>query len=151
MKLALIVLAFVLATAPAFAAEEDMHAGDSGPQTFVALLELTVNPMEEGGAELLGNHIDYLGELYDAGVLLMAGPFADDEETHQGMLILRAANLEEAMGYIEGDPTNQAGGLIVHSVRAFWDAFNAGEGRRFSREEFDAMMAAQMESAAAAK
>lgn len=64
----------------------------------------------------LAAHLAYQKDLEARGVTFAAGPFADDTETAwsgEGMIIVRAASLAEAIDLANADPMHQAG------VRAF--------------------------------
>ena len=141
MKLALCaVLALMVGIQVAFAAEEGEMSEMQGPQLFVAVLELAVDPENPEHHALLAEHVDYLGGLFAAGSLVLGGPFTDT--SNQGMLLLRTDSLEEAQALVEGDPTMAAGAMTVIWIRPFWDAFNAHEGRGFSSEDLEAMHSA---------
>ncbi|MBI3470264.1 MAG: DinB family protein [Candidatus Solibacter usitatus] len=57
-------------------------------------------------------HLGYMRKMHEAGKLLVAGPFADGGQM-RGMVIYKAASLEEAKAWAEGDPAVQAGRLTV--------------------------------------
>ena len=60
----------------------------------------------------LGAHLDYQKDLDARGVTFAAGPFADDSETEwsgEGMIIVRAADLEEAIAIAMADPMHKSG------------------------------------------
>lgn len=62
--------------------------------------------------ETLADHLAYLATLEARGALFLAGPLSDEtgeEMQGQGMLILRAASLEEARALAEGDPMHATG------------------------------------------
>jgi uncharacterized protein YciI len=52
-------------------------------------------------AEILKNHVSYLKELDSKGQLLLTGPFLDRKG---GMVIIKAASLDEAEKIAESDP-----------------------------------------------
>jgi uncharacterized protein YciI len=148
MKLALcLFLVALLGIGTAVAAEEEM--APQGPSLFVAHLELTLMPEDEGYQDMLGQHIDHLLSLYEAGQLVMAGPFMTEGAT-SGLLILRTGSLEEATALVEADPSFEAGVVNVLWLRPWWDAFNVHEGKSFSSADLAAMMEAEAEQAAAA-
>jgi len=62
--------------------------------------------------EHLGAHLAYQKDLETRGVTFAAGPFADDTETQwsgEGMIIVRAASLEEAQAIADADPMHSSG------------------------------------------
>lgn len=62
--------------------------------------------------EKLQVHLDYQRDLERRGVLLAAGPLSDEKGeawTGRGMIILRAASLEEARRIAEADPMHASG------------------------------------------
>ena len=62
--------------------------------------------------DVLPDHLAYIGSLEKSGKLMMAGPMSDDtgeEMQGQGMLVLRAASLEEAKALADGDPMHSSG------------------------------------------
>ena len=63
----------------------------------------------------LEKHIGYMKGFYDKGLIVMGGPFLDGSG---GMMIMRAASLEEATKLANEDPAVKAGLLRVE-VRAW--------------------------------
>lgn len=60
----------------------------------------------------IGPHLDYQKKLEAEGTLFAAGPFSDDaEETWEGegMVILRAASLDDARAIAADDPMHKCG------------------------------------------
>ncbi|MHA7777581.1 YciI family protein [Roseibium sp. M-1] len=60
----------------------------------------------------LPDHLAYQAELEAAGKLAFAGPVSDpsgEEMTGEGMIIYRAASMEEARALAEADPMHQRG------------------------------------------
>ncbi len=65
-------------------------------------------------------HLSHLRAMYEAGKLVLAGPFDEQkDETLRGMCLYRVATLEEARTLAEGDPAVKAGRLAVE-VLAWW-------------------------------
>ncbi len=69
-----------------------------------------------GGIEALHDqlpaHLTYQKDLETRGITFGAGPFADDTETEwsgEGMIIIRAASLAEAVAIAEVDPMHSSG------------------------------------------
>jgi uncharacterized protein YciI len=63
-------------------------------------------------AELQKQHLAHLTAMGKAGRLVIAGPLLDDG-TIRGLLVYKAASLEEAKGWAEADPAVKAGRLKV--------------------------------------
>jgi uncharacterized protein YciI len=71
----------------------------------------------EGGdtperVELQKQHIGHLKKMHELGRLLIAGPLLDDGRI-RGLLVYKAASLEEARSWAEADPAVKAGRLKV--------------------------------------
>jgi len=65
-------------------------------------------PMEDN----LQDHLAYQLELERKGIMFAAGPFADDGEAHwegEGMVIIRAADIEAARKIAAEDPMHKSG------------------------------------------
>lgn len=57
-------------------------------------------------------HLKYQVELEEKGIMFGAGPFWTDDEAHwagEGMVIIRAASLDEARRIAEADPMHKSG------------------------------------------
>ncbi len=63
-------------------------------------------------AEIQKQHLAHLTKMADAGRLVLAGPLLDDG-TIRGLLIYKAASIEEARAWAEADPAIKAGRLKV--------------------------------------
>ena len=75
------------------------------------ILTTPTGPLE-ALAEHLGAHLAYQKDLEARGVTFAAGPFADDAERQwsgEGMIIVRAASLDEARAIAEADPMHRSG------------------------------------------
>ncbi len=60
----------------------------------------------------LGIHLEYQRELEKRGVIVAAGPLSDEsgtEWTGKGMIVLRAATLQEARAIADADPMHRDG------------------------------------------
>jgi uncharacterized protein YciI len=71
---------------------------------FVAVLEFT--DREELRLQTRPTHREYLRSLFDAGKLVMSGPWTDDTGA---MLIYEAADIAEAERLLNADPYRTAG------------------------------------------
>lgn len=64
--------------------------------------------------EIQQAHLAHMGALGEAGHLVIAGPFADQEdETLRGLALYQVGSVEEARRMAEADPAVQAGRLEV--------------------------------------
>ncbi len=84
--------------------------GVLGMQLYVVL----TTPAGDMDAVLaqMGPHLAFQKQLEQDGIMFGAGPFADDDEqiwSGAGMVILRAANVEEAREIAARDPMHQSG------------------------------------------
>ncbi|QCB46861.1 YciI family protein [Hydrogenophaga sp. PAMC20947] len=62
--------------------------------------------------EHLAEHLRYQKDLEARGITFGAGPFANDSETEwsgEGMVIVRAASMQEARALAEADPMHRSG------------------------------------------
>jgi predicted enzyme related to lactoylglutathione lyase/uncharacterized protein YciI len=135
-------LACVLSATAAQAAADTAAPADY----YVARLHLAApDDMSQEQQQTLLAHIGHLAELYDQGVLFMAGPF---ESGHDGLCIVMAHSLDEARGYIDSDPSVQSGLMQVQSIDKWWAAENRPDNRRFDAEDFKRMMEQQPAPAA---
>ena len=60
----------------------------------------------------LPDHLAYQGKMEAAGHLFLAGPLSDEAGegmSGNGLIIYRAANLEEAKSFADGDPMHERG------------------------------------------
>ena len=93
--------------------EYKAHAKERGSLAFEAYVAVsTPAKAPEEVAKVLPDHLAYIGELERRGALMFAGPLSDETGERMeamGMLILRAASLEEARALAEGDPMHKTG------------------------------------------
>lgn len=66
----------------------------------------------ETAKRLQGEHLAYMDDQHKQGKLVFAGPFVDGG-IHRGLVVYRAASMEEAKTRAEGDPMIKAGRLAV--------------------------------------
>jgi len=62
--------------------------------------------------ENVAAHLAYQHEIEQKGIMVAAGPFADDAEenmTGEGMIIIRANSMEEARAIADADPMHKSG------------------------------------------
>jgi uncharacterized protein len=71
--------------------------------------------MSDGEEQIIGEHFMYLKEALKRGQLIMAGPSVNGEF---GLVIYRAASMEDAQRFMEADPAI-AQGLMAADVYEF--------------------------------
>lgn len=81
----------------------------------------TAPTLDEAAAHALqAQHLAHLRAMYEAGKLVLAGPFDEQrDQTLRGMCLYRVASSEEARRLAEADPAVKAGRLAVE-VLAWW-------------------------------
>ncbi|HET7292936.1 MAG TPA: YciI family protein [Vicinamibacteria bacterium] len=63
-------------------------------------------------AELQKQHLAHMARMHKEGRLLIAGPLLDDG-TIRGLVVYKAASIDEARAFAEADPAVKAGRLAV--------------------------------------
>jgi uncharacterized protein len=90
---------------------------------YVVLLKRAPKaPKLEGSAleELQKKHLAHLRAMYEAGKMVIAGPFDEQrDQAMRGMCLYRVASIDEARNLAEQDPMVKAGRLQVE-VLAWW-------------------------------
>lgn len=84
--------------------------------TLYLILLTYTSPVDEITAAL-DDHRAYLRRAYDAGRFLVSGPRVPAPATG-GVILARAASLEEAQSYVRDDPFHQRG-LATHEIIPF--------------------------------
>ncbi|MBX2815628.1 MAG: hypothetical protein KTR24_06515 [Saprospiraceae bacterium] len=79
---------------------------------------------EAEASRIQKEHLAYLGDLFEKGVICMNGPFGDDGSI-RGATVYRTATLEEAKKLAGNDPAVKAGRLEVE-VHPWWLARGSG-------------------------
>ncbi len=69
------------------------------------------HPAEEA-KKIQALHMEHLNMMHKEGMLLMAGPFADDHDI-KGILIMNAPDADQIKQLVESDPAIKAGRLIA--------------------------------------
>ena len=72
----------------------------------------------EEAARLQQQHLQYLGNLYEEGMIVLNGPTGDDGDI-RGFSVYSTATIEEAERLASADPMVQAGRLEVE-VKPWW-------------------------------
>ena len=89
------------------------HAAERGALAFEAYVAVSTparDPAEV--ATVLTDHLAYVQQLERDGAIIFAGPLSDesgDRMDAMGMLVFRAASLEEARSLAENDPMHSTG------------------------------------------
>lgn len=79
---------------------------------------------QEEAMKLQGEHLSYLGGLYEQGIINLNGPSGGDSDI-RGFSVYNVATIEEAREYAENDPMVKAGRLKVE-VHPWWLAKGSG-------------------------
>lgn len=134
MRPALIGIILTLAAGPALA--QDGQAPAKPPATIptVYVIQYKTGPAWLVGKPLrdqpMGPHGVYMRKLFAEGRMLAAGPTVNTEGdaplVDGGVILLRAASLDEAKAVMAADPAITAG-LFVGEVRTWRVAFSKGE------------------------
>jgi len=129
MRLVLAATMLALAAAPALAQE-----AKPAPLPTVYVIHYKTGPAWKVGKPLreqaIGPHGEYMRKIFAEGRMLAAGPTvnADGGVTlvDGGIVLLKAASLEEAKAVMAADPAVTAG-LFVGEVRSWRVAFSTGD------------------------
>lgn len=93
--------------------KEKVDEGEMKTYIMVFLVEGPNRKQEEAeAAEIQKKHMEHLTSMYQEGMLVMAGPFQDENKI-KGILVLNLTQLEEAKVRVEEDPAIKAGRLIA--------------------------------------
>lgn len=94
---------------------KELGADKYGMRPYVmALLRAGPTPPADPAKmnELMRGHLDNIQRLADEGVLVLAGPFADDGEL-RGIYVFAVASVDEARTLTATDPAIQSGALVM--------------------------------------
>ena len=90
-------------------------------QLWIAILRRAPNPPQMSAKELERSHVGHLThlrKLSDTGVLLVAGPFSEqDDDSHRGICVLRASSKTEVRALVDADPAVQDGRFKVDLMK----------------------------------
>ncbi len=121
LRMLLLALSVMLA-APALAADD----ATPPPAKFFVLI-YTPGPAWKAGLPMrqqsLGPHLGYMKQLRDTHVLFAAGPLI---ESNGGLILLKAASLDDARAIMAHDPAIDAG-IFTGQAQSWVNAFEAGE------------------------
>ncbi len=79
---------------------------------------------QEEAAKIQQEHLAYLGNLYEKGIINLNGPSGGESDI-RGFSVYNVATLEQARQYAEKDPAVKAGRLVVE-VHPWWLAKGSG-------------------------
>lgn len=133
MRLALCAILLALAASPALAQDAKAPAKPPALPTLY-VIQYKTGPAWLAGKPLseqpMGPHAAYMRKLFAEGRMLAAGPTVNTEGATPladgGVILLRAASLDEAKAVMAADPAVTAG-LFVGEVRTWRVAFSKGE------------------------
>jgi predicted enzyme related to lactoylglutathione lyase/uncharacterized protein YciI len=112
-------------------------------QYFVAIGEVDHAKADDpANKEAWTGHIANMARLYEQGKLVMAGPWENGEG---GMILLKAASMEEAEALLHADPALSSGIIKPVALNAFHAFFSRPDNRTMTVEQFVAMMSAEPE------
>lgn len=112
MRRALLLLACVLVAGAARAAEEPTPNMTTYYFGMLLKAEKWTPEVTPESTALQAQHIAHLTAMGKAGRLVIAGPLLDDG-TIRGLVVYKAASLEEAKAWADADPAVKAGRLKV--------------------------------------
>ncbi|WP_309299093.1 YciI family protein [Methylopila turkensis] len=84
--------------------------------------------IDEQDAATLGAHLAALGDLFESGRLLFAGPFTAEDG---GVLLLAARDCDDARATLDRDPA-VAAGLLTYLIKPVETVFDAAKGVAWS-------------------
>jgi uncharacterized protein len=115
-------LSLALALASPTRASADENIPNMEKYYVVLLIRAPNAPKLQAQAleELQAKHLGHLRAMYEAGKMVIAGPFDEQrDETMRGMCLYRVATADDARKLAEQDPMVKAGRLRVE-VLAWW-------------------------------
>jgi uncharacterized protein YciI len=115
MKFILMILAMFFVIPLTFAQEKKEEAPKFELVTYYLGLLYKGDAREQGPEEqqkIQTAHLKHLESMFKKGILLIAGPMADDGDL-RGIVVLKVGSMEEAQALIDADPAVKAGRLRV--------------------------------------
>jgi uncharacterized protein YciI len=88
-----------------------LGADEYGMKSYIfVLLKTGSNNIEKGSARdsIFAGHMKNIGRLADAGKLIIAGPFEENDKSFRGIFILNVKTIPEAKELLETDPAVHA-------------------------------------------
>jgi len=93
--------------------KEKLEEGEMKTYIMVFLKEGPNRKQSEAEVQKIQKlHLEHLTSMYQEGMLLMAGPFQDENKI-KGILVLSLDRMEEAKARVEEDPAIKAGRLVA--------------------------------------
>ncbi len=86
-------------------------ADDYGMKSYIfVILKTGSNNLENGPARdsIFRGHLKNIGRLADAGKLVIAGPFEENDKSYRGIFILNVKTIPEAKELLQTDPAIHA-------------------------------------------
>ncbi len=108
-------------TVPTWSEYREIARGRGALAFQLFIVDSKANATPEEMQKILPRHLSYQKEMETAGKLFLAGPVSDDTGTAMsggGLIIYRAADLDEAHTLAANDPMHKEGGRTF-SVRAW--------------------------------
>lgn len=91
---------------------DSLKADDYGMKTYYLVMLTTGKPLTDKAksAEAMQGHMQNINRLAKEGILVVAGPFLEDNAQHyEGLFILNAETKEAAENMVKTDPAVKAG------------------------------------------
>lgn len=104
---------------------ESLGADDYGMKSYVlVLLKSGSNQTadKETIARSFRGHMDNIGQMVEAGKLILAGPLEKNEKDYRGIFILNASSIEEADKIVQKDPAIKEGLLEAELYKWYGSA-----------------------------
>ena len=119
MRILLFIITATLFSQSLIAQDEKNEMSNMREYYFVELIRISDRPKLDSVKTLRVQkaHLNNIDSLYNAGKLVLAGPFGDDKGG--GIFIIKAKSLEEAIEMCEGDPAIN-NGRLNYKIRPWW-------------------------------
>ena len=102
-----------------------LGASDRGMKAYVFVMLKTgpkADLSKEELSKLFAGHLANIKRLSHEGKLLLAGPFADNKQSYEGIFILNVATLQEAETLMQTDPAVASGRFVLEMVEWYGSA-----------------------------
>lgn len=119
MRILLFIITATLFSQSLIAQDEKNDMSNMREYYFVELIRISNRPKLDSvkTSRIQKAHLNNIDSLYNAGKLVLAGPFGDDKGG--GIFIIKAKSLEEAIEMCEGDPAIK-NGRLNYKIRLWW-------------------------------
>ncbi len=98
---------------------QKLGADAYGMKNYIFVILVTGKYQPKDTAEsnrLFAGHMANIVQLAKEGKLVVAGPFGKNDKSYRGLFILNASNKEEAMKYLQADPSIAIGLFDVELI-----------------------------------